>query len=116
MFARSNLVAFLVATCSFGAPAVAQFYDGNELYRFCSDKNSGFNYGVCSGYFVGAYDAIWSAQQASTIKKTICLPANVVAGQLRDVVIQYLSQNPSARHYNAASIVWSALGQAPELA
>ena len=90
-------------------PASAFFYDGNELFRICrSDEN--FNSGLCLGIIIGAFDAYEISEIGPGVG--YCAPAALRAGQLRDIVVQYLELNPADRHYAAHSLVWTALAKA----
>ena len=84
---------------------VGAFENGNNLFGICSDDHH-FNEAYCKGYVVGVADAIMVANaQMATVGSMIptCLPKDhLVAEQVRDVVVQYLTAHPEKRHEAAA--------------
>jgi hypothetical protein len=58
------------------------------------------------GYIVGVADA-------ASAEHLYCIPLDgAAAGQVRDVVLNYLAEKPEARHYQAAPLVRTALATA----
>jgi len=49
----------------------------------------------CVGYIIGVVDA----------SNLVCPENTVNVGQLSDIVIKYLKENPATRHYNATGLV-----------
>jgi hypothetical protein len=106
-------MAMLVAVALvMGGTAAAQtsFTDGNELFENCKgaddpqDRDRNSKWGVCVGYIEGAADAL--------IGSSFCLPggpSGVTVRQITDVVKLYLHDHPEQRHYDAASLVTTAL-------
>ena len=85
---------FLCAALLAGS-AYAEFKDGNKLL---SDMNSTtINQMNALGYITGVADALMGV--------TFCMPSNVNAGQLYDMVKLYLENNPANRHNTADRIV-----------
>lgn len=107
------------------------FYRGNDLKDL--DERARLY------YVVGVYDAFWALTiernslflsldaHTQTIDTEIAanditlsrmmgalsqVPSSVTAGQLLDVLTQYLEQNPSERHNNAALLLWRAVSKA----
>lgn len=76
--------------------AHAFFYDGNDLLRRLNSDDEVVQM-VALGYVAGVSDA--------NKGRTHCMPNNVTTGQLRDMVRNYLNNNPAERHYTAHSIV-----------
>jgi hypothetical protein len=100
-----------------------EFLNGNQLLRYCSEKEGSVTYwqseASCTTYIMGAHDALISAAKSLTIwgefetpLRLICVPGGVEAGQLRDIVIQRLQNQPQERDLPASMIVHSALLQA----
>ncbi len=83
-------------------PAHAFFKDGNKLLSELNN-NSGTNVlpAIGMGYITGVTDALLGI--------THCPPDNVTAGQVRDMVRNYLENNPAIRHLPANQIVVSVL-------
>jgi len=46
------------------------------------------------------------------LKGDFCIPKNIIAKQLVDIVTQYLKEHPADRHYTAASEVYVAITNA----
>ncbi|MFG6572302.1 Rap1a/Tai family immunity protein [Sulfitobacter sp. 1A13353] len=93
------------------APATAQsFMTGNKLLDNCDSINPSY----CGGYIVGVFDAALPViEEGNTVYGfTFCAPQEVLAGQIRDVVVQWLQRNPSKRHYAAPSLVMVSLSEA----
>ena len=84
------------------ALARAEFFTGNSLLDLLkSQKPLDQIQGL--GYVQGVFDAY--------SKVTICPPANITAGQVSDMVKNYLDNNPAIRNYSADSLVNQALKQ-----
>ena len=77
------------------------FWTGDDLYMHCtSDYRRAVN--RCINYISGAVDML-------VAQNSICLPDNVRAGQITDIVKAFLSQYPETLHYSAASEIILAL-------
>jgi hypothetical protein len=75
--------------------AHAEFWDGNMMHsRF---NGSTVEQGLALGYVIGVTDATQNALH--------CAPENVTAGQVRDMVKNYLENTPAVRHFSADSLV-----------
>ncbi len=76
----------------------AYFKDGNKLLAELN-SNTGTNVlpAVGLGYITGVADALYGV--------TNCPPENVTAGQMRDMVKNYLDNTPAIRHLPANQIV-----------
>lgn len=100
-----NRTRFLTATLllCISAPASAEFMSGNDLLERLRSKDETPRI-VALGYIMGAADA------GNTVNH--CLPANATAGQVRDVVHQWLEKTPTVRHHSADVIVNAMLGMA----
>ena len=105
---RFVLFASLLAGVSLPATSAAAFYNGNDLYRAC--RGNDYLNGVCLGYVMGAMDA-WTTGRILD-GKTQCVRIGVRAGQVRDVVLKYLEDNPGERDHDADRIVAKALHDA----
>lgn len=114
------MVMLVLAGMVDASPARADFYDGNRLYRHCTASQSSATYyqedANCIGYIAGAYDGIMTGGLTAAVywnlpdhQYPLCVPDNVDLGQIRDVVIKYLRENPSDRHHSASLIVFWAL-------
>lgn len=83
--------------------AYAEFWTGNMLLQRINSTEF-WDRGMALGYILGVSD---TGQNS-----THCSGSQVTAGQTRDVVKQYLEQNPSIRDISADVLVTIALGQA----
>ena len=73
---------------------------GNTLADICQ-KTSGYDYGVCLGFINGV----------AALQHSACIPDGVKFGQLKDVVLKYIQENPEIRHKPATGIITKALKQ-----
>ena len=85
---KKILTAYLVVLC---ATAHAEFLDGNKLL---SDMTGTHGQQMSAlGYVMGVSDALQSI--------VVCLPVNVTAGQINDMVKNYLINVPRERSVSA---------------
>jgi hypothetical protein len=98
----------VLASLSLTAPASAQwaFVDGNELHKWCMTPEWE---GLCISYIKGTWDMIDSIQSSKMPQKFVCVPNEVTASQMRDVVMKWVSSRPDLRHQAASSLVQSSL-------
>ncbi len=109
-FPRSGLIAVCL---SLTVPAdAAMTGTGNELLETCKNESSMFSSGACLGFVQGVTEGL--LLQAGTFKQKplVCLPEGVTFGQMRDVVVKYLSEHPELRHYTGAQLTVLALANA----
>ena len=76
--------------------ASAQFYSGNELLQRMDSGDAGQNM-LAMGYVAGVVDM--------TRGEYHCAPATVTLGQVRDMVRNYIYNNPANRHMNGSVLV-----------
>ena len=76
--------------------AHAEFKDGNDLLNDMDSAHT-VNQAVALGYVMGVADV--------GIGYLHCAPANVKAGQLRDMVQNYLRNTPAERHLSADTTI-----------
>lgn len=93
----------------FVSPAGAYFLDGDELMNHCSANipDERFDPAICVTYIMGAYDAYMF--QRLVRNQPRCTPRALTAGQLREVVVDYLQDNPDNRGMDASALVWNAI-------
>lgn len=89
------------------------FVEGNQLHSWCSRQADGPS-AMCFGYIIGIADGMeLIAGVADGDVRSVCYPADgVTLGQVRDVVIKYLADNPDKRHFPASYLVQNALSAA----
>ncbi len=98
--ARKEIMKKLIVGLLF-VPAMAQaeFMSGNGLLK---DMNGDVvDKSIALGYVMGVSDAYTNV--------TVCVPDNVTAGQVQDIVRRYLENNPDKRHYAADSLIRDSL-------
>jgi hypothetical protein len=76
-------------------------HDGNELLHHLEQPGS-YNEAFAFGYVIGVENYLHA-------DKLICTPEGVRFGQMRDVVIKYLRDNPAQRHQSRFVLVLDAL-------
>ena len=80
----------------FCTSAHAEFWTGNKLYERLSSSDQTTRISAMS-YVLGVHDA--------TERVTHCSPDTVTAGQINDLVLNFLILSPDLRHAPANSIV-----------
>lgn len=93
-----HLALTLLATASIGV-AHAEFADGNKLLSDMTGDAMDRMHAL--GYITGVFDAGRSIVH--------CPPNNVTAGQISDMVKNYLSNVPADRHLTGDTIVFKVL-------
>lgn len=88
----------LVAMLMIPAMARAEFWTGNDLYAKLNSVEA-FDRINGLGYVMGVYDA--------QVHVVFCPPTEqgMNAGQVKDMVLQYLAANPSQRHRQGYALV-----------
>lgn len=76
--------------------AHAEFLDGNKLLSHLKDSGF-FNQGYAMGYITGIADM--------GLGVVHCAPSNMTAGQINDMVRNYLENTPAERHLTGDTIV-----------
>ena len=95
-----KIIAIISLAASFAAHA--EFKDGNTLFsEMTGSTNQRMN---AIGYITGVTDVLSGV--------TVCAPSTVTAGQLFDMVKQYLEEQPQVRHYTADALVYRVLTRA----
>ena len=103
------LKGFALAVLFCSHPAWAGFKTGNDLYNDCGNQRSSAWMG-CYGYVVAIADAFQAGNKINGY--SACLSPAVEAGQLIDVVVNYLRLKPADRHYDATGLVAHAMSDA----
>lgn len=83
------------------SPARAGFYTGNELLAKCTADVSNPNLSICFGYVEAVADSLdWTGWVGANGTDS-CVPAGVTTGQLKDVLIKALNDDPANRNVDA---------------
>jgi len=86
-----------------GTSVALEFYTGNKLLSHCQSAEE-YSKAACLSYVMGVADTVGDQQNSSTKSgpmwriRYICFPADLDAGQVRDVVVKYLVENPETRN------------------
>lgn len=102
------------------ASAAAEFLTGNALYEFLlkakavMENRPGYNIrkaSIAQGFVMGMVDSL-NDQAHPRWKIRFCVPANASVGQISDVILKFLTDQPSLRHLPASNLTMLALEQA----
>jgi hypothetical protein len=93
---------------------VRSFWNGNQMYEFCSKSdddtaNGQIRLTACNGYIAGVVDTYFANETVQGHWCLFTLPKAVTLKQLHDVVTNYLREHAEIRHYSAYSVVVMAL-------
>lgn len=99
---KAVIPALLIATMAAG-PASAGFYNGNDLAEQCRRKSKL----LTLGYVVGIVDTL-----ETIVPEKMCIPGQVTAGQLVDILCKYVEDNPNKRHHSGELIALASLNEA----
>jgi hypothetical protein len=83
--------------------------DGNSLLEICKAPEGSQARYNCLGYVLGVSDTLADLTTMGALPGSPCLPTGVTAGQMSDVVVKYLAENPKNRSFSSASLVIGAL-------
>lgn len=89
---RTQIILAAALVCG---TAHAEFYSGNDLYSKLTGNT--LDRSIALGYVIGVSDAL--------IRATHCAPKAVTAGQIQDMIRDYLDANPAVRHFSADSLI-----------
>lgn len=92
----------LILAALLAGSAHAEFKTGNKLLSQINGDLA--DYANAVGYVTGVYDTLQSI--------THCPPGGVTAGQITDMVKNYLETNPEMRHNTADRIIGAVLKRA----
>lgn len=83
------------------------YLSGNEMLEACKSKSQ-----MVVGFMMGAVDGIRFQSYFYDGTLRVCVPKEVSAGQIRDIVCRHLEENPKVRHYPTIYAVGSAVSEA----
>ena len=105
-------------------PIGAQAITGNELLAECRSREP-HSRGYCLGLIVGVEAGFSPVRDIKSITRSAnshvnilfstfgnCLSSGVTHGQMRDIVVRFLEQNPGRRHEQYHVLVFDALKEA----
>jgi hypothetical protein len=82
----------IILMLALAGSAHAEFMDGNKLLNNLKESDA-FSRGLGMGYILGVHDL------GSGI--VYCTPGNATAGQMKDMIMNYLENTPAERHISA---------------
>ena len=87
-------------------------FDGEGLYKACTKKNSQITDElVCTFYIQGVLDTIHIQKSADIALQDICVPKDASSLQKKQIVINYLKNNPTDWKTYASYSIIMAMGQ-----
>jgi hypothetical protein len=104
-YAISLTLLLFIATNS--APSKHQNVDlieGNGLLEACTSRQP-LQGAMCIGYIRGVIDGENMMGTALNKKPLVCLSEGVTLGQVEDVVVKYLKDNPAERNKPSAGLI-----------
>jgi hypothetical protein len=116
MSARTIILAVTMVLAAM--PACAGPTDtGNDLLANCSPRKQGSPsefgaYANCLGYVRGIADGIAMWQEYNPETVVACIPRRADSGQLRDITLRWIANNPTQRHLSGGIVVALALQEA----
>ncbi|NYT76624.1 hypothetical protein H0A71_06440 [Alcaligenaceae bacterium] len=99
---RITILAVSIILSCFSHTAISM--TGNKLLSDCEGQYSNM---YCMGYIVGALDT-WGARPGLRL----CIPEDVTQGQMQDITVKYLRNNPETRNHKATWLVAMAAQEA----
>ena len=87
--------------------AYDSYMSGNMLLSICETNKA-----VCTAYIGGVADFLDLIQTRGDLPHKVCVPTNSSLGQVADVVIKALRDQPATRHHGAAGLVSVAIADA----
>ncbi|MFZ4382868.1 MAG: Rap1a/Tai family immunity protein, partial [Sandarakinorhabdus sp.] len=103
------IIAFLAFSMLSASATAGYFQDGNKLYRVCTAEKGEASYfqdiAFCTGYIAGVIDQIELSSEYTKNSSQACTPENATQGQLRDILIKYLRNNPEKRNLAGSTLV-----------
>ena len=83
------------------------YYSGNSLFDLCKKNEE-----ACAIYIDGVNDGFFASTIGTNRDLAYCIPAGSTGPQVRDVVVQYLTNHPEERQRLASVLVAEALAHA----
>lgn len=86
--------------------------DGNAFLDYCRPSASHGDRMFSYGFVLGAVHAHNMVTGIRSVRPLFCSPSNATAGQMRDIVCDYIQRNPQGRHQEAVLLTALALSEA----
>jgi hypothetical protein len=98
------IIAAALAATLFTTPAGAHVMTGNEWVAECTSKNPAMG-DRCLKYARGLADGLDLWKFTNPDSAVVCIPSAVIASQLPDIGIAYITANPADRHLAAGELL-----------
>ena len=103
---RVGMIAWSALVLAAGEGHADRFFDGDKLYALCTSADY-IEQAECVGYAEGTVDLMeWIREMG---KRPPCVPHAVVGRDIRDIVVDYLHDNPQSRPAVASVLILDAL-------
>lgn len=107
----SVVAAICVVALSTPSPSYADDYTGNQMLRDCNQGND-WGSGACFGRIIGSIDGFRVKAMLDKTGLPFCMPDGVTNGQVVDIVVKWVRDQPAKRHYTYEVITGLALKDA----
>jgi hypothetical protein len=98
---------FLTAFSALASSEDSNIYTGNGLSAYCHSPDLNYvNY--CHGFINGVVEGILAEGESGLSEEHICLPENVTRGQIKEIVLKYLKDNPEKLHRPSFILIFNA--------
>jgi hypothetical protein len=97
--------------CPLQAQTFGAFLNGEELYSYLTSQDESQRMGA-RGYIAGIVDLHVVMVSSYSAPRLFCRPGGLTRDRTRDIVKEYLENNPESRQVFAAEVVTRALGEA----
>lgn len=99
-------LAFALTIALMLSPRAVLALDGNQMLQTC-ENTSGYNQGFCLGYLMGVVNSLVNGAVPLMCKNS--KNDFVTLGQMKDIVLKFLSDHPESRHCGAIDITYVSL-------
>jgi Rap1a immunity proteins len=101
--ALTAAIALAAVPAQAAAQQRARAHTGNELLEECKSKGASGLF--CLGFVRGLAEGLTLWRSFAPESAITCIPEGVTTGQLKDIVVKWLADNPKDRHLGADALV-----------
>jgi hypothetical protein len=91
--------------------AASGISSGNDLYAACKSGDD-IEIGMCIGFITGVTSGVQTDREIAKVPPAWCIRKGVTQGQMRDITLKFMEDDPSIRDQDAAGIVIFAMARA----
>jgi Rap1a immunity proteins len=110
-YAISLMLLLFVAVYPTPSTPPNDLIEGNGLLEACTSRQP-LQGAMCIGYIRGVIDGENMMGTALNKRPLVCLPQGVTLGQVEDVIVKYLKDNPAERNKPSAGLIGIAAASA----